>query len=238
MHFDHSKWNDIDLVCFDVDGTLYNQKKLRLFMIREILAELLITRQMTFIRILKVYREMREEATHIPHNFEPFLITETVKKTGCSEQQVRDTVTEWIHERPLRYLAKCRYAGVVELFARLQACGKRIGIFSDYPAKAKIAALGLRADYIACAGDEDTPRLKPDPQGLFNLIAKAGAKPTTTLLIGDRPERDGLAARNAGTYVLIRSSKADQDYQTFEKYIDNIFSTNSLLESKGISLLN
>ena len=31
-------WNDIDLVVFDVDGTLYDQRRLHLAMVRRLLA--------------------------------------------------------------------------------------------------------------------------------------------------------------------------------------------------------
>lgn len=226
-NFTDNSWLSIQLVCFDVDGTLYNQRKLRLFMIREMLIELSLTQKVTFIRILKIYRHLRETTVGGQDNFEQALISETADLVGCSEKQVKDTVIEWLHERPLRYLGRCRYAGVLELFSRLKTSGKKIGIFSDYPAEAKIAALGLMADYIAYAGDHDTPRLKPDPQGLLNLMARSGACPMSTLLIGDRPDRDGLAARRAGSYVLIRSSKKDNDYQTFQKYTDPLFLLNT-----------
>ncbi|MFH7811811.1 MULTISPECIES: HAD family hydrolase [Acetobacter] len=226
-NFSQDTWRDIDLVCFDVDGTLYDQRKLRLFMLREILMEVSQTRKVNFIRILKIYRSLREKAIAYPNNFEQLLISETANLAGCSENTVKDIITEWIHIRPLRYLDKCRYAGVIDLFSRLKSHGKKIGIFSDYPAENKIISLGLKADYIVYAGDKDTPRLKPDPQGLLNIMQMSGSGPANTLLIGDRPERDGIAARKAESYVLLRSTKKYNDFQTFNRYTESIFSLNS-----------
>lgn len=225
-NFTFDSWHDIKLVCFDVDGTLYDQRRLRLLMIREILIEIARRRTIKFVRILKLYRELRENTACFSDNFEKIIISETAALIGCSEKQVRDTVAEWIHRRPLRHLLECRYAGIFELFSHIKAQGKKIGIFSDYPAEAKILALGLTADYIACAGDNDTPRLKPDPQGLLNLMTRSETKPENTLLIGDRPERDGLAARAIGSRILIRSTKNYKDYQTFVNYTDPLFLIN------------
>lgn len=226
-NFSHDTWKDIDLVCFDVDGTLYDQHKLRLFMLREMFMEVLQTRNVNFIRVLKIYRSLREKAIIYPNNFEQILISETANLTGCSKDIVKNIIIEWIHIRPLRYLDKCRYAGVMDLFSTLKSHGKNIGIFSDYPAENKIISLGLTADYIVSAGDTDTPRLKPDPQGLLNIMRRSGSESANTLLIGDRPERDGEAARKAGTYVLIRSTKKHNDFQTFNRYTESIFSLNS-----------
>lgn len=221
--FTSDSWRDIQLVCFDVDGTLYDQRKLRILMIRDIIIEVLKTRKIKFLRILSTYRHLREKAVDIHENFESFLIKETANLTHCSEKQVHDTVIDWIHQRPLQYLNRCRYLGIVELFARLKAKDIIIGIFSDYPAAEKIKALGLTSDYIVCAGDETAPRLKPDPQGLLDIINKAGTKPKNTLLIGDREDRDGLAARAADVHIIIKSSKEQNDYQTFKEYTDELF---------------
>lgn len=225
-NFTHSDWRNIHLVCFDVDGTLYDQRRLRLLMMREMLIEATLSKRVKFIQILRKYRSLRENSESLSENFEQIIISKTAHLIGCKEEDVNNTVIEWIHKRPLRYLRQCRYAGVSELFFHIKEQGKKIGIFSDYSAAAKLLALGLSADYVACAGDNDTPRLKPDPQGLLNLMAKSGAGPTNTLLIGDRADRDGLAAQRAGSFVLIRSRRKINEYQTFENYTDSIFSIN------------
>ena len=111
-----------------------------------------------------------------------------------------------------------------ELFQRLRQQGKKIGIFSDYPARDKLAALGLDADVMVCASDADVGVLKPHPRGLHVLMSRAATNPSQTILIGDRPERDGLAARAANVGSLIRSRKSIGGWQTFARYDDPLFS--------------
>lgn len=73
-----------------------------------------------------------------------------------------------------------------------------LAVKPDYPAEDKLVALELTADYIVSAADEDVGCLKPYPRGLEVLIAKAGVKAHTTLMIGDRASRDGLVAQRVG----------------------------------------
>jgi putative hydrolase of the HAD superfamily len=106
----------------------------------------------------------------------------------------------------------------------LRRSGKSIGILSDYPAEAKLEALGLSANYVVFAGDEGIGLLKPHPRGLESLIAAAGVKPHQTVVIGDRVDRDGLVARRAGAQALIRSSKPIEGWQTFARFDEALFS--------------
>ena len=98
-----------------------------------------------------------------------------------------------------------------------------IGIFSDYPAQAKLDALELRADYIVSAADSGVGILKPNSRGLEVLMASAGATERQTVLIGDRADRDGAAARRIGVRSLIRSASASNGWQTFAGFDDAIF---------------
>jgi putative hydrolase of the HAD superfamily len=156
-------------------------------------------------------------------NFEQPLIAETAAAMGHSPNAVRELVTEWVEQRPLRHLVNCRYRALPELFAGLRRKGKLIGILSDYPAKAKLVALGLTADHVVSAGDERVGLLKPHPRGLETLIATAGVKPPETVFIGDRAERDGLVARRAGARALIRSSRPIEGFQTFARFDNSLF---------------
>jgi putative hydrolase of the HAD superfamily len=87
------------------------------------------------------------------------------------------------------------FSGVPQLFAGLQRAGKKIGIFSDYPAMEKLAAIGLEADHVVAASDVGP--LKPHAMGLQSLMAAASATSNDTLFFGDRADRDGVAGQRA-----------------------------------------
>jgi putative hydrolase of the HAD superfamily len=217
-------WDDIRLVVFDVDGTLYRQRTLRLRMARDILLYTLLKLDLNVIAVVAKYHRIRERlGDEQVIDFESRLIAETATATHNSPDKVRAIVSEWVEQRPLPYLAACRYPGLPQLFAGLRRKGKSIGILSDYPVKAKLDALELTANHVVFAGDEGIGLLKPHPRGLEFLIAAAGVKANATMLIGDRIDRDGLAARRAGTRALIRSSKPIEGWQTFSGFGDALF---------------
>jgi len=222
--FSPSDWDDIRLVVFDVDGTLYRQRPVRLKMLRDIVIHAISKRDLNVLAVLTNYRRIRErQGNEQVEDFEPALISETAALTSNSADTVRAIVSEWVDQRPVPYLAGCRYPGLQELFAGLRRKGKSIGVLSDYPAKAKLIALELTADYIVSAGDEGVGVLKPHPRGLERLIAAAGAKVDTTLMIGDRADRDGSVAQRVGVRALIRSSKPVEGWQTFRAFDDGLF---------------
>jgi FMN phosphatase YigB (HAD superfamily) len=222
--FTPSDWDGIRLVAFDVDGTLYRQRPVQLKMARDLLIHSLFERDLNAAAVLANYRRIRERlADEQVVDFERVLITETAAATANSPHTVREIVSEWIEERPLPYLAGCLYRGLHQLFAGLRREGKSIGILSDYPGKAKLAALGLTADHVVSAGDEGIRVLKPHPRGLECLIDAAGVKARATMLIGDRVDRDGVVARRVGTQVLIRSSRPIAGWQTFAMFDGALF---------------
>jgi putative hydrolase of the HAD superfamily len=217
-------WQGITLVAFDVDGTLYDQRALRLRMARDLLSQAFRRRDLGVFRVLGTYRDLREQLGDAEtHDFESQLLARTATTTRSTESTVRTIVAEWIERRPLLYLADCRYKGVTELFAGLRRHRKVVGVISDYPAAAKLAALGLAADFVVSATDSDVAVLKPHPRGLRQLMRRAAVSPSATLLIGDRTERDGLAAQRASTHCLIRSSRPKTGWQTFAHFNDPLF---------------
>ena len=222
--FTPKDWGGIRLVAFDVDGTLYRQSALRLRMARDISWQSVLKLDFGTIGVLAKYRRIRERlAEEEAVDFENVLIGKIAEATNKPPDTVRAIVSEWIERRPICYLARCRYAGVAELFEGLRSNGKVIGILSDYPAKMKLMALDLAANHIVTAGDAGVGLLKPHPRGLEFLMAMAGVEAHETVLIGDRPDRDGLAARRAGVRALIRSSKPIQGWQTFKSFTDPLF---------------
>jgi putative hydrolase of the HAD superfamily len=217
-------WTEIGLVIFDVDGTLYRQRALRWRIGAELLADGLIRARLDTIRALSIYRKTRETLSQ--RSVEPFeetLIAMTAEKTGLAGSEIRMLVNEWIADRPLRHLRECRYPGLPELFAGLRRHGKVVAILSDYPAIAKLSVLELEADHVLAADDPAVGLPKPHPRGIEVLTARSGIAPSNTLMIGDRPERDGMAARSAGAHTMIRSQRSQKGWATFSHYREEVF---------------
>lgn len=219
------EWDKIKLVIFDVDGTLYYQKKLRLAMLLQLCKHVVTTLDFSVFPILKCYRDMRETlGENEVFDFEKVLVEKTCLETGYSNEKVVNVIKEWIEIKPLKYLHDAKFEGLDALFSALREEGKVIGILSDYKAAEKLVALGLEADLIVSAQDNAINMLKPNPKGLHYLVRQANVALDETILIGDRDARDGEAARRAGTHYLIKkmSGKPLNDHQ-FLHYSDAIF---------------
>lgn len=217
-------WDAIDLVVFDVDGTLYDQRRLRLAMLRQLLAHSWRTRSLDALRTLRTFRDVREELGNVPDvSFVEAQYARTASRHDKTPEEVQRLADEWIGRRPLPLLPACCYPGVKELFAALRARGKHIAVFSDYPALDKLGALGLRADSVVCATDVNIGRLKPDPAGLLEILRMSGAAPERAVMIGDRADRDGAAARAAGVNALLLASRSHPEFDTFRSYADPVF---------------
>ncbi len=217
-------WDGIDLVVFDVDGTLYDQRRLRLAMLGLLLADALRTRSLATLRTLRTFRQVRESLGDAPVDaFMPQQYARTALRHGMSADDVERLATEWLERKPLPLLAACRYPHVDALFSALLRAGKQVAVFSDYPAAAKLQALGLRASQVVCATDPQIGRLKPDPAGLLAIMRACGASAQRTLMVGDRADRDGAAARRAGAHALIRSARPIPGYLTFRAFDDPVF---------------
>ena len=221
-------WTTIDLVVFDVDGTLYDQQQLRLGMLRQLLGHTWQSRSLDTLLTLRTFRRVREALAELGDeqagsDFMALQYAQTASRHGKTPAAVRALTDEWMEQRPLPLLAACRYAHVAEVFAGLRAAGKRVAAFSDYPAAAKLAALGLQADVVVCATDADIARLKPDPAGLLAILRQTGVAPERALMIGDRFDRDAAAAARAGMCVLIRAHRPHAQWATFRAFDDAVF---------------
>ncbi len=217
-------WAALRLVVFDIDGTLYRQSGMRRRMAAALLWHAATRLDARTPRLLRHYRKCREDlgAAETP-DLEARARADTATALGTDVATVATTVEDWMDRRPLPHLAGLRYRGLVEVFAGLRRAGIPIGVLSDFPATAKLDALGLQADLVAAANDPEIGRAKPHPKGLETLIARAGATPAATLMIGDRPERDGAAARRAGAQILIRSDTPLPGWPTVAGFEDPVF---------------
>lgn len=217
-------WSDIELVVFDVDGTLYDQRGLRLIMLRALLVDALRSRSLDTLRTLRTFRHVREKLGDAGESsFMEAQFVQTADRHGKTPQQVRELVGDWMEARPLASVARYRYPYLEELFAGLRRHGKKVAVFSDYPAVDKLAAMGLDADLVVCATDPEIGRLKPDPAGLLEILRRTGVAPERALMIGDREDRDAAAAWQAGVRSLIRGGRAHAEFGSFRNYNDPVF---------------
>lgn len=188
----------VQAILFDLDGTLYNQTKMQMFMIMELFLYYVIRPHKLFeLRILYYFRKKRYEADGA-ENLEQAQYDVTAFFLKVSREEVRRIVTFWIEKRPLKYIKRCRYDYISDLFKYIKVKGLDIAIVSDYPVEQKLKALELHADMLICSTDKEVNSFKPNPDGFLLASHKLGIRPENCIVIGDRDEKDGEGARRAG----------------------------------------
>lgn len=220
-------WHKVKVVVFDVDGTLYDQRKLRKYMLMALLKYYIVNPlRLKELKILIDFRREREkQAFKAVNDLENAQYIWGAQASGVSPEMVRSVIKKWIFRIPLKYISYCCYPGVLEFFENLYKRGIATAIFSDYPAEEKMSVLGLSPNYIVCSTDKKVDRFKPDPRGLFVIAEKLGVSIEDCLFIGDRDERDGECARKAGMpYLILKrgGTRTNCQFQTYHELNDQL----------------
>lgn len=194
----------------DLDGTLYRPAPVKLAMALELLLF-----GWSAIKTLRSFRhaheELRDEVvsdaqTALAHSPFQRQLAHAARKLGQEPSEVERVVRIWMFERPLKWVARSKRTALLGAIERYRAQGGKTALVSDYPATGKLQALGAinLFDLVVSNGEPGGPsKLKPDPEGYLGAAAKLGVEPSRCLVIGDRDDADGAAARAAGMAVHI-----------------------------------
>ena len=120
-----------------------------------------------------------------------------------------------MEREPLPLLARFIRPGLREFLAACRERGLRLGALSDYPADAKLKALGVANyfDVSLCAQAPEIGVFKPDPKGLRVALERLETDAADALYVGDRVDVDAAAAKAAGVAcaIITRSSAPSPD---------------------------
>jgi putative hydrolase of the HAD superfamily len=183
----------------DLDGTLYHALPVKGAMALEL--ALFGAPSAPALRRFRAEHE-RLRANGAPPG-DPFAaqLAATAGALGVDPAALRAQVEEWMIRRPGKWLRLARRRALFAELAAFRSSGGRCALVSDYPARAKLAALGASDlfDAVVASGEPGGPSaLKPAPDGLFAAATRLGVGPADCLVIGDRDDADGEAARRAG----------------------------------------
>lgn len=194
---------------FDVDGTLYDSACVRRQMLIRLVRAHLARPVLGFrtARLLVAYRRAQEALRGVSHWDRPAdrQLEIACAETGIDPGVAGAFVRRWMEQEPLEFLGKYARAGLHGLLETAQARGTSLGVVSDYPAEAKLAALGIASffDSVVSAQSAGVGVFKPSACGLHAVLARLGAVPDGTVYIGDRSEVDLPAARSAGVFCVL-----------------------------------
>jgi HAD superfamily hydrolase (TIGR01549 family) len=203
---------NLKAVIFDLDGTLYDLKRLRLAVISALLRHLgLHPRRLLKVSLtLRHYRKaleqlrLREQPGEDLHGLQ---LTLAARHSGAPESDVAECIQRWFVEIPRGLLRQSRYSGLIEALDAIAAAGLQMAVLSDYPAIEKLEALGVRHYFSVVVSAQDVGLLKPHPAGLVQVMQQLKVQPEEALYVGDRYHLDAVTARRAGVRCAILGSE-------------------------------
>ncbi len=235
--------NEYSAVVFDLDGTLYYQKQLRMTMAKR-LAKYFISHpfELKDLLILKKFREVRDEWDDIlvAHseavlrcvkpgetaenvNLDDLQYRYLAKKMHSKEEHVRSVITKWIHDNPLNAIKESEDLLIAQIIAMLRKLNVKVYIFSDYPIEDKMRAMGIKADGYYSATMPRINELKPSPKGLYIIMHDNDLNPEDILMIGDRDVKDGEAGRRAKVDYIILDGKREEREELYSRLFSELF---------------
>ena len=120
------------------------------------------------------------------------------------------------------------YPGMENALTQLHNAGVAMAVLTNKPQRATdgvLDGLGLRGFFRDVIGGDTAFGRKPDPAGLLELIGRAGARPETTLLVGDS-RVDLQTARRGGTRICLARygfgfAFGEEDFDGSEIFIES-----------------
>lgn len=194
-----------DAYLVDLDGTLYAPGLVKLGMAAELF--LFGLGHASKLRAFRHNHEaLRRDQSEKPNlEFAPSPFHEQLRRTAdhlrIEEERLARIVEHWMLERPGKWLRLARRAPLLAEILAFRESGGKTALVSDYPARAKLRALGCEDLFEVVVSNGEHPRvtrLKPSPDGFLLAASELGVDPRRCLVIGDRDDADGVAAERAG----------------------------------------
>lgn len=127
------------------------------------------------------------------------LWSEALRSVGLHDEALATRSARLYNEYRKRHFAL--FPGAIDLLRALQARGTKTGLVTNGVSEThheKIALLQLTPLFDAIFLADEVGMLKPDPLLFAHACAKLGCSPRTSVMVGDRYERDIAGANEAG----------------------------------------
>ncbi len=192
--------NDIRLVSWDVDGTLYSHLSLAFVLLQNAFRATLSTGPIsmgkTFVQVLEFHRKVEKQRKN-PDCEVLLPELEELKQAENFERRALEIALRNIRPR------EC----AVDLLKRFADKGTIQVAFSDFECEYKLEALGLSHYFQKSYSCRQIGFWKPSPVGLSCIQREFGVDSQQHLHVGDRPATDGKACMRNGCRFLHMTGK-------------------------------
>lgn len=217
--------NDIKVIAFDIDGTLYPLYRLYIRMMWY------FVRHVKFFYYFGRVRKTLRRSAPLPdlYHYQAILLSEHLH---CTTPEAKKLLDETVYLGLRKYFLKIKpYKNIEETFKKLKEAGYRIALLSDFPPEQKGNLWGLIPYCDVLLSSEKLGALKPSKYA-FGLLANSLNVPLENILyVGDQAKYDIWGAKNAGMRaaykeplwrsILHRPNKtADFSFRNYRQFMD------------------
>jgi len=188
------QWDKLDCFIFDVDGTLYDQKSVRLVMLGKLLRYYgLRPKKLKELLAVQMFRHIWNNRAG--RNMTMDELNRSIgKKLKLTEDKIRKIINKWMFTEPMNAVSDAAYQDVAEYIQKQYLAGKRIVVYSDYPVEAKMKALGLPYHQMFVSGEGITPEHKPSETSIRAIINCLAVPKERVIYIGNSNKKDKKSA--------------------------------------------
>ena len=206
-------------VAFDVDGTLYSERRLYLHSLGFALRH---------ARFIYYFKRIRRRLRSSPQNLTGYddLYRQQAlllaQQLNLSPTEARRSIEQIIYREWMEQIAQQPlYQGLLKLLAQLRQHKIPLALMSDFPISRKLRQWGIGEYFQHIIECEQWGMLKPSPR-LFHLLAEQmGRQPANILYVGNSREYDIMAAAAIGmpsAYISERGKTHPLALFNFRKY--------------------
>jgi putative hydrolase of the HAD superfamily len=212
----------LQVVAFDVDGTLYPNRAMYL---------LSVPFALRYFGILSAFARVRKEIRKV-RPIDDFYRTQAelfARHRGIPVEKAAEIIESVIYGRWETLIKHVKpYPHVKETVEELKKAGLKLAVLSDFPLREKLRYLGLEGYWDYAKSSEESGYLKPGSEPFQDLVAFFSVPPEEILYVGNsyKYDIDGAKAQGLAAAHLTKSapwnSAADfsfSDYRELRKWI-------------------
>jgi FMN phosphatase YigB (HAD superfamily) len=189
--------NSIKGLIFDLDGTLYRMQ----WYMRPLITIAVFPYCLRLPRFLKI----RNQFAGKDLNSKDRLFSEICKQLSAAEHSSEENILKWIYEsfypafiNAMRFLRNSR-PELDQTLTNLRNSNIKLAVLSDFDhVQQRLQNLSINPEnFHTIASSEAAGALKPSPRPFLEIAEKWNISPNEIVVIGDRDDTDGEAARKA-----------------------------------------
>jgi len=187
--------DDVDAIIFDLDGTIYDKKGLKLFFTLAFLHKLPL-----MLSYLKVRKNNYGVDYGSKEEFQKQIIAELASKSSISTEKSKKLINLFMTK--FVTILKHKYkpnSDIVSVIDKYHTKGTKIVCLSDFSmVKERLLALNIDINkFTLIKSSEDYGTLKPATTPFIKIAEELNISPSKIIVVGDRDDTDGEGARRS-----------------------------------------